>query len=201
MDVTADLAGPGAPATEMAVQTISGANGVVVFDGGGVASHVTADDPIVLVTATGANTATFSLVGGAGFTDFGGGHVGLVKGPWLYTIDNNVPVGGTNDTVLVSQPGPLAKEAPILATAAQDVWYATAPWQDRQADLRTQACWRLARSAASRRACGSRRSATGPAAPTTSIRAGSCSTSATTRTPTAWWAGSTSPTSGRSASA
>jgi outer membrane autotransporter protein len=78
-------------------------------------------------------------VGGSGFTDFGGGHVGLIKGPWLYTIDNNVPVGGFNDTVLVSQPGPLAKEAPVLVTAAQDVWYVTAPWQDRQADLRDSA--------------------------------------------------------------
>src|SRR6185312_17536107 len=33
----------------------------------------------------------------------------------------------------------LGYEMPILATAAQTIWYASAPWQDRQADLRDSA--------------------------------------------------------------
>ncbi len=137
--VTADLAGPGAPATEMAVATISGVNGVVVEDGAPATpgTRVTTADPIVLFTASGTNSATFTLSpGSSGFANLGGGAVGLVKGPWLYTLENGVPFGGTNDTVLISQPGAAAFEGPVLVTAAQDIWYATAPWQDRQADLR-----------------------------------------------------------------
>jgi outer membrane autotransporter protein len=138
IETTANLAAPGSPANTLNVATTSGVNGIVVDDGARTSapSHVTTADPIVLVTATGTNGATFTLTGGTGFTTFGPNAAGLIKGPWLYTLDNNVPFGGTNDTVLVSQPGPAAFEAPVLVTAAQDIWYATAPWQDRQADLR-----------------------------------------------------------------
>ena len=138
IETTANLAAPGSPANTLNVATTSGVNGIVVEDGAPTSApaHVTTADPIVLVTATGANAATFTLTGGTGFATFGPNAAGLIKGPWLYTLENNVPFGGTNDTVLVSQPGPAAFEAPVLVTAAQDIWYATAPWQDRQADLR-----------------------------------------------------------------
>ena len=54
---------------------------------------------------------------------------------------SNVTVAGQQDTVLVSSlaASPAAYELPILATAAQSIWYSTAPWQDRQADLRDSA--------------------------------------------------------------
>jgi outer membrane autotransporter protein len=107
---------------------------------------VTTANPIVLVrTAAGADNANFTLnAGSSGFATFGpSGQAGLVKGVWLYTLDNNVPLGvggaGGAGTVLVSQAGPGAFAAPIVATAAQTIWYATAPWQDRQADLRDSA--------------------------------------------------------------
>ena len=59
----------------------------------------------------------------------------MVRGPWIYTLDNNVPVSGTNDTVLVLA-WPARFEGPVLATAAETIWYGTGPWEDRQADLR-----------------------------------------------------------------
>ena len=83
-----------------------------------------------------------------------------------------MPFGGTNDTVLVSQPGPAAFEAPVLVTAAQDIWYATAPWQDRQADLRNSSLLAPGSVGSFTPGCGSRRWATGPTAPTASMRAG-----------------------------
>ncbi|HLI64829.1 MAG TPA: hypothetical protein VKU90_00575, partial [Caulobacteraceae bacterium] len=134
LKTTADLAGPHAPANTLNVASTSGTGGIVVLDGGGVASHVTVADPIVLVTTTGAtaNQATFTLApGSTGFATFGPNAPGLVKGAWLYTLQN-LP----NETVLVSSPGPLAFEGPELGTAAQTIWYAASPWEDRQADLR-----------------------------------------------------------------
>jgi len=131
----ADLAGPGAAANLLTVASTAGANTIQVVDGGGVAGNAPlSSGGIVLVHtgAAGANAAAFTLnPGSSGYAAFGPNAAGLVKGLWLYTLANT----GQNE-VLVSQPGPGAFAAPIVATAAQDIWYADGPWQDRQADLR-----------------------------------------------------------------
>ena len=135
---TADLAGAGAPANVLTVATTAGANNIKVVDGGGVAAFVpVSSGGIVLVHTGGAatNGAAFVLdPNSSGYATFGPNAAGLVKGVWLYTLFNT----GQNE-ILVSSAGPGAFEAPIVATAAQDIWYATAPWQDRQADLRDSA--------------------------------------------------------------
>jgi outer membrane autotransporter protein len=123
-------------ANSLTVGSTSGTDSILV-NATGVGSHATVANPIVLVTASGANGGTFTLApGSTGFTNFGGGAVALVRGPWIYTLDNNVPVSGTNDTVLLSSPGPLAFQGPVLAAAAETIWYGAGPWEDRQADLR-----------------------------------------------------------------
>ncbi|HWC64255.1 MAG TPA: autotransporter domain-containing protein, partial [Rhizomicrobium sp.] len=43
-----------------------------------------------------------------------------------------------NQVRLVSAPNRTAFQAPVLVTAAQNVWFETSPWLDRQADLRVQ---------------------------------------------------------------
>ncbi len=43
---------------------------------------------------------------------------------------------GTHATYLVGTPKPEAFEFPALVTAAQNIWYSTSPWLDRQADMR-----------------------------------------------------------------
>jgi len=78
-------------------------NGIKVIDSlTGHAAHVTVANPIVLVTATGANAATFTLApGSSGFATFGPNAAGLVKGVWLYTLVNKRNRSAeTNDTVL-----------------------------------------------------------------------------------------------------
>ena len=131
----AQLGGIGSIASVLTVATTSGANNIKVIDAGGMPGFVPlSSGGIVLVHTGGAatNTAAFTLdSGSSGFATFGPSAQGLVKGVWLYTLANT----GQNE-VLVSTAGPGAFEAPIIATAAQDIWYATAPWQDRQADLR-----------------------------------------------------------------
>ena len=143
IDVTSQLGGPGGLSDQVHVATATGTGTFAVFDDGSAApAHVTTANPIVLLTATGANTAVFTLNGNStGYHLFGPSPVdaGLVKGLWMYEIANNVQVAGQNDTVLVSTPSPLAFEMPVIATVAQNIWYMTAPWQDRQADLRDSA--------------------------------------------------------------
>jgi hypothetical protein len=134
----AQLGGIGSIASVLTVATTSGANNIKVTDAGGIAGFVPVSSGGIVLVRTGGTTtngAAFVLdPNSTGFATFGPNARGLIKGMWLYTLANT----GQNE-VLVSSAGPGAFEAPIIATAAQDIWYATAPWQDRQADLRDSA--------------------------------------------------------------
>ena len=131
----AQLGGVGSIASVLTVATTAGANNIRVVDGGGTAGMVPISSGGIVLVHTGSatgNGAAFTLdPNSSGYATFGPTAQGLVKGLWLYTLANT----GQNE-VLVSQAGPGAFEAPIVATAAQDIFYATGPWQDRQADLR-----------------------------------------------------------------
>ena len=194
---TGDLSGPGSLADKLEVQTIGGTNFFSVFDSdSGPAAHVTTANPIILATATGTNSNTAFTLGSnsSGYHAFSPTAAGLIKGLWMYTLDNNVSVAGQQDTVLVSSPSPAAYELPIAATAAQTIWYATAPWlRIARPTCATRCSWPRARWRPLPPASGSRRWATGPTAPTRSIRRrASSSPSTTTRIPMrVWWPAST----------
>ena len=133
------LAGPGALGNTLTVAAVlpTSVNNIKVTDAGGVAAFVPITNGIVLVHTLGAATNAGAFVldpGSTGYTTFGPSAHGLLKGVWLYTLANT----GQNE-VLVSSPGPGGFEAPIVATAAQNIWWVTSPWQDRQADLRDSA--------------------------------------------------------------
>ena len=122
-------------ANTLNVASTSGTDSILVVGAGQSSAHVTTANPIVLVATTAGNNAAFTLApGSTGYATFGPTAAGLVKGVWLYSLANT----GQSE-VLVSQTGPGGFAAPIVATAAQDIWYATSPWQDRQADLRDSA--------------------------------------------------------------
>jgi len=77
--------------------------------------------------------ATTALAGLGGIV----GAIVLMPGAVLAQTCTPAPAQGAPPAVQAIGPGGF--EAPIVATAAQDIWYATAPWQDRQADLRDSA--------------------------------------------------------------
>ena len=132
IDVDTFLGAPGSPSDHLNVGSTSGTSSIAVTDtSSGPGAYVPPSNGIVLVHTSGTNGATFTLdPDSSHYTTFYG-PAALQKGLWLYTIDNQ-----PNETILTSVPGPEAYHFPQAITAAQNVWYANAPWQDRQADLR-----------------------------------------------------------------
>ena len=122
----------------LTVANISGANNIKVTDAGGTAQFVpisTGGIVLVRTGGAGANTAAFVLdPGSTGYATFGPTPVqaGLVKGVWLYTLANT----GQNEVLVSRTQTSALRASDHRHGGAGHLRYATAPWQDRQADLR-----------------------------------------------------------------
>jgi hypothetical protein len=114
----------------MAVGSTAGASKIKIFDTAGAFGG---NNPtgILLVGVTGANNANFTLDPTSSFYAIHNGVGVLAKGLFFYALQNTA-----NGTALISHPDNQAYQFTSLATNAQNLWYAMAPWQDRQADLR-----------------------------------------------------------------
>ncbi len=115
----------------MAVGSTAGSSKIKIFDTTGVTYGAYNPTGILLVGVTGANNASFTLDPTSSFYAIHSGVGVLAKGLFFYALENTA-----NGTALIGLPDKSAYQFTSLATGAQNLWYAMAPWQDRQADLR-----------------------------------------------------------------
>ena len=115
----------------MAVGSTTGATKIKIFDTTGV--YWGANNPvgILLVATTGSNAASYTLDPSSSYYALHSGVGVLAKGLFFYALENTA-----NGEALVGYADKPAYQFTALATGAQNLWYAMAPWQDRQADLR-----------------------------------------------------------------
>ena len=131
LQADAQLGGPGSTADTLNVGSTAGATSLLIRDVNAGFSGNTGPAGITLITTTGANAQSVTLNPGSSGYQLLGANAGLVKGLFFYSL-----VQQPTSTILVSALDAHAYDFTYLTSGAQQIWYATAPWQDRQADLR-----------------------------------------------------------------
>jgi fibronectin-binding autotransporter adhesin len=131
LQADAQLGGPGSTADTLNVGSTVGATSILIRDVDAGVSGNTGPAGITLITTTGANAQSVTLNPGSSGYQLLGANAGLVKGLFFYSL-----VQKPTATLLVSALDAHAYDFTYLAGGARQIWYATAPWQDRQADLR-----------------------------------------------------------------
>ena len=110
----------------------SGVTGVVVHDTATIANAGINSSGILLVSGA-SSAGNFVLdPSSSGFDP----HTGAIdEGVFSYSLGYNA---SAHQVLLYAAPNVVAFQLPALGTAAQNLWYETSPWLNRQADLRDQ---------------------------------------------------------------
>ncbi len=114
------------------IASSSGVTGLVVHDTGTIANAGVNSSGILLVSGA-SSAGNFVLdPSSSGFDP----HTGTIdEGAFSYSLGYNA---SAHQVLLFAAPNVVAFQLPALGTAAQNLWYETSPWLNRQADLRDQ---------------------------------------------------------------